>query len=511
MTLRINPSASIAIAAAMIAGMVPQAVIFAEDTVPVATVQAVQTSIDPFDNAYNVIVNESTGRVITVQGMDNMAKITVEEAASDYSKANATQIWRLAPLADGLCYAVNQKSGRSLDVPDAKKEDGVQLIQYSYNGNSQQKMKFEKDGDAYTISPSHAETYLADDDGKLVQISDKNSANAKWRIITVAPSMMASVKDSAGYAMLGADQKRAFDNYFYSKLDFSRSVRNSAETLLCTKNYNALSPRDQMRVLTTALTYTAFGQVTGNVVNETPAEYKIVSTERVENFDIWRGSRTTCWVYQVEMAGDVEGQVHKFQFVSNEEKEDAEMVTKSIEALGVFPYALRQYVHNLYWKKGDTANSYNGGGNSIWIRLTWEPSRQQISQTLSHELGHVLEQNMLNDPDVWSLAERLDACPISSYGSSNETEDLAEFSRTYWTNLGKDTFDEIEKVYPNRLKVFRGLLYRADNEYFKDYAEDEKFIEELTRLAREAGSDSDCSKLDETKLYKIVDPLTDKV
>lgn len=468
---------------------------------------------NPLDNCYNVIVNAKTGRVISVEngGMDNLAKITVEElSASSFEKAYSGQIWRIAPISDELCYVVNKKSLRALDVPDAKKEDGVQLIQYSYNGNSQQKMRFEKENGTYTISPNHAETYLADQDGKLVQISDKAADNARWVLKTVSGPLMDSVKDSAGYKALGESQKRAFDTYFFSDLALSKSVYASCENLLLNKNYYSLGEKEQKQVLTTALTYTASGQVTGNVTNETVAPYKIVSKEQVENFDIWRGSRCTAWVFQVEMEGDVEGQVHKFQFATNEENPDAEMITKSIEAIGVFPYALRQHVHYLYWKKGDTANSYNGGGNSIWIRLTWEPSRQQISQTLSHELGHVLEQNMLNDPDVWSLAEKMDACPISSYGSSNETEDLAEFSRLYWTNLGKDTFGELEKVYPNRLKIFKGLLYRADKEYFKDYAEFEKYIDTLTELSRSAGSDSDNSLLDETKEYAIIDTATDK-
>ncbi len=507
---------SAAVAAAMLMGASP-AVIYAADSVPAAQIQA-QTAIDPFDSAYCAIVNASSSGVIAVEGMgrENLDKIVVEKIGEpdgtsypfgDYA------LWRISPIGGGMYCAVNKNSGRSLDVPDALKDDGVQLIQYSYNGNAQQKMTFEKvDGSdgLYTIKPSHADTYLAESGGKLVQISDKNADEAHWRLVPLEESIMRRVAGTPGYALLDDNQKRAFDNYFFSKMDMSRSVRNSAETLLCTNNYMALSAEAQKELLITSLTYTASGQVVGDVVNETPAEYTIVKAEQVPDYDIWRGSRTTCWVYDVEMAGDVEGQVHKFQFISNEADEDAPMVTKAIEAIGVFPYALRQHVHKLYWKSGDTANSYNGGGNEIWIRLTWEPTRQQISQTLSHELGHVLEQNMLQDPDVWSLAERLDATPISSYGSSNETEDLAEFSRTYWTNLGKDTFDELEKVYPNRLKIFKGLLYRADKEYFADYAEFEEFIDELTAQARAAGSDSDNSGLDEKKLYKIVDPATDR-
>lgn len=506
--------ASLAVSAAMLLSSVP--FVYAQDPASSSEISSVTISESEIalENSYNVIENKATGRVISVEngGTDNMNPVTVESLGVDSAlRANTSKIWRLVPISDNLFYIMNKKSGRSLDVPDARTEDGVQLIQYTYFGNTQQKMLFEKDGDAYTISPSHADTYLADVDGKLVQISDKTAENAKWVLKTVSGSLMELAKQSEGYKLLDESLQRAFDTYFFSELDLSKSVLNSAETLLSSSNYPELSPEEQKRILTTALTYTASGQVEGYVTNETVAPYKIVSQEQVEDFDIWRGSRCTAWVFQVEMEGDVEGQVHSFQFATNEEEPDAEMITKSIEAIGVFPYAMRQHVKYLYWKKGDTANSFNGGGNSIWIRLTWEPSRESISQTLSHELGHVLEQNMLNDPDVWSLAERLDACPISSYGSSNETEDLAEFSRLYWTNLGRDTFSELEKVYPNRMKIFKGLLYRADKEYFKEYEEYEAYIDELTARSRAAGSDSDNSGLSEEKIYKIVDTRTDKV
>ena len=119
---------SAAVAAAMLMGASP-AVIYAADSVPAAQIQA-QTAIDPFDSAYCAIVNASSSGVIAVEGMgrENLDKIVVEKIGEpdgtsypfgDYA------LWRISPIGGGMYCAVNKNSGRSLDVPDALKDDGV--------------------------------------------------------------------------------------------------------------------------------------------------------------------------------------------------------------------------------------------------------------------------------------------------------------------------------------------------------------------------------------------------
>ena len=170
---------SAALAAAMLLGASPATFAQTPDASP--AVQTEQTAIDPFDSAYSIIKNVSTGRAIAVEnkGKENLDKIVTELV--DENRTDDNTLWRISPIGGDMYCAVNKNSGRSLDVPDALKEDGVQLIQYSYNGNAQQKMTFERvaGADAYTIKPSHADTYLADWDGKLVQIQDKNAKEAQ--------------------------------------------------------------------------------------------------------------------------------------------------------------------------------------------------------------------------------------------------------------------------------------------------------------------------------------------
>lgn len=462
----------------------------------------------PLYGSYYRLINKATGKAVAAEGyntenLGKMITLTPDET-------NKNQVYRLVKVDDTYGYLVNMLSGRSLDVPDAVTEPGTQLIQYTYYSNPQQKMELIPDEDGYySISPSHCPLYLADVDGVLVQ-TDKEGDNTKWSLEYVCGSLLSAVEDSEGYKLLSDNRRSAVSRYFFSDLWISRQAANNAELKLAKADYASLSPEEQAALLEDCLNYEASFQVGGTLPYDSVAEYKIVSKTYDEAYDIWRGHKCPCWIYEVEMAGDAEGQLHKFTFVSNEE--DVPMVERSIEAIGRVPYAIRQYVHKLYWKAGDAANSFNGGGNEIWIRLNYVPeTSMQIASTLCHELGHILDSNVLPDNDVWSYAESLDGCPISGYGASNQAEDLAEFNKLYLMSLGTDTFDDLQKTYPNRFAVLSGMLYRADPEYFADRENYEKTITDIEEILSHRTDGSIASSIDDTRYYILKDKSTGKV
>ncbi len=458
---------------------------------------------------YYRLVNKATGNVIAAEdhGQDNLAAIVTEA----YDADDKNQIYRLVRIDDQYRYVMNMLSRRSLDVPDAVTDEDTQLIQYTYYSNTQQKMEFFEDGEGYyTISPAHCNLVLTEKDNKLVQSSDIDSDYSKWQIEYVMGNVMDTVTESAGYALLSDNRQSAVSRYFFSDLWISTTAYNNAEATLAAADFASLSAQEQANLLEEVTNYTTAYQVGGTYPSDEIAEYTIVSKTYDPAYDIWRGDLRPCWIYEVEMAGDVEGQLHKFTFVSNEE--DVPMVTRCIEALGRTPYAIRQYVHKLYWKAGDGANSFNGGGNEIWIRLNYEPSTSmQIASTLFHELGHILDSNTLENDDVWSYAESLDACPISGYGATNQAEDLAEFNKLYFMNRNTDTFDDLEATYPNRFAVLSGMLYRADSEYFADLAPYEAKIYEIEDILAHRADDSIADTLDDSKYYILRDKATGKV
>ncbi len=470
--------------------------------------QRVLVASQAFGNYYR-LVNKATGNVIVAEGYDkeNLAAIVTEP----FDYYNRDQVFRFAKINDTQGYFVNMLSGRSLDVPDAKTEEGIQLIQYTYYSNIQQKMTLTSAGDGYyTITPAHCDMVLTEKDGKVIQAADKESDNAKWKLEFVSAPILSILSETPGYKLLDERLQRAADEYFTDKIWITQQAMANAENKFASADYLNLSAEEQANLIKDALTWTASYQVGGTLASDHVAKYEIVKKTYDEAFDIWRGHRCPCWLYEVEMEGDAPGQVHKFTFVSNEE--DVPMVERSIEAIARTPYAIRQYVHWLYWKAGDGANSFNGGGNAIWIRLNYEPATsQQITSTLCHELGHILDSNVLPDNNVWSYAESLDAIPISGYGATNQAEDLAEFNKLFFMSRDTDAFQYLEQIYPNRSNVLRGMLYRADKEYFAEYEKYEKCITDIEAILAKKTEGSVASEIDDSMYYSVKDVETGKV
>lgn len=460
-----------------------------------------EDSSEDLGGRYYTIKNVGTGKFLATVGLsheNNAALTTVDADESD------EVFWRLGKMGVDIYNISNVASGKSIDVPSASQDVGQALIIYTTNGNGNQQWMFEEVSEGvYTIKVMHSNLYMDAERDTVVQNDKADSDYQKWTIEYKGDSMLKKVTDSEGFKLLSAAEQDGFKRYMFGNLPACYTVANSAESYLVENDFENASPELQAAMLRTVSSYTAYGQVTGDKLDQTSAEYEIVKEYVDDNYDIWRGAREKCWIYEVEMEGDVEGTVHKFTMVSNEE--NSEMVERMIEALGAFPYAVRQYVKRLIWKNGDNANNYNGGGDTIWARLNWKPNKTQVMQTLAHELGHILDSNQLEDERIWQWAEAMDAIPVSGYGSSNKSEDLAETHRLYWTTLGKDTESAVEEVYPNRLKVLKGLLYRADKEHFASFAQYEQFILDIKAKIDAYGNPETAEELDMGQYYSIID------
>ncbi len=452
-------------------------------------------------NKYYVITNVATGKKLAAVDFnrENNAKlVTVESEITD------DVTWRLGKMGEMKFNLSNAGSGKSIDVPSASRDAGKELITYTSNGGGNQCWNFEKVAEnVYMLRVDHSGLYMDASGEVLVQAEKTDSDYQKWTLEYVKDSMLAKVVQSEGFKLVAPVLQDGFKRYMFGNLPACYTVANSAESYFIENDFENATPELQAEMIKTVSSYTAYGQVTGDKQNRESAPYEIVSVTVDENYDIWRGSREKVWIHSVKMEGDVEGQVHEFVMVTNEE--GSAMIQKMIEGLGAFPYAVRQYVKRVIWKKGDNANNYNGGGDTIWARLNFEPSANAVIQTFAHELGHILDTNQLEDMRIWSWAEAMDAVPVSSYGSSNQAEDLAEMHRLYWTTLDKDTESAVGEVYPNRLKVLKGLLYRADSVYYADFKECEDFILDIKAKIDSYGNADTAKELSLDKYYKITD------
>ncbi|MGM9550758.1 MAG: RICIN domain-containing protein [Clostridia bacterium] len=424
-------------------------------------------SSDTLSGKYFELVHASTSLYLAVEHANTAdgAKVVVAGDAK-----NTNQIWAFTQVGDGYYKIVNRNSGKSMDISAFSTLPGVEVTQYTSNGGDNQLVKaILNDDGTYTFTFKHSSLALTATERYTTQEELTGDDTQKFTLIYKGETSMGSLKQSDGYKALDSVTKERFDSFVYTTLPFGARVYTAVEDKLITTDYFNLSEEEQVDVLKDCLNITVYGQVDfGEILpDKEKAKYEIVDTVYEESYDVWRGTMLPVWKYSVKMEGDVEGQVHEWTMIST--VEDSPIVTDAINALARFPYAIRRHIKRLIYRQ-DSANSYNGGGDTIWIRLTWVPNEKQIAHTLAHELGHVLDSNLTSESALWNRARENDMISMSSYGNSNREEDLAEFSRMYnLLRTDEDSLTELEKVYPNRFQAYAALLYTSDPIYYEKY------------------------------------------
>lgn len=399
---------------------------------------------------------------------ENSAKLVV----ADYADNNS-QVWSFSAVGDGYYSVINRGSGKSIDIPSSNKDAGTAVTQYDSNGGGNQLVKAVKnDDETYSFEFKHSGLYLTAGERYLTQEEYVGDDSQRFRIEFIEDSLMKKVLTSPGYEALGEKAER-FKAYLYSPISFSRNVKAQAESLLTSNNYLDLDAEAQKELLLQCMQLTAYSQISmGNIPNESNATYDITNIEYNESYDVWRGTMKPVWIYSVVIT-DESGQTQSLEMISTVEAasgtEEASIPENAIKAVSRFPYAVRKHLNYLIYRN-DEANSYNGGGDTIWMRVNWVPNVEQMAGTLAHELGHVLDSNLSGDETIWERAIEADAVPMSGYGNSNRTEDLAEYSRLYHSVKNDSSMLKIvEEIYPNRAKAFQALLYASDREYYSQY------------------------------------------
>lgn len=423
---------------------------------------------DALDGGFFRLKHEATGFYLSVENAsrENGAKIVVA-ANSD----NSNQVWGFTAVGDGYYKVYNQNTGKSIDVASQNTEKGHDIEQYTINGGANQLVKAVENADgSYTFIFKHSLLALTATERYTTQEEPVCDKTQSFTAEYVGKTPMAQLRGSEGYKALDEKTRERFEAYVFSPLSFSATVAGMVENEIISKDYYSLSAAEQAEILKGCLKFTAYSGVLtyGEVrADKENAKYEVISKEYEASYDVWRGTMLPVWKYKIKMDGDAEGQVHEWTLVST--VEDSPAVDDAINAISRFPYAVRKFMKTLVYRV-DSANNYNGGDDTIWIRLSYNPGENAYAQSLAHELGHVLDRNLTSDRALWDRAIENDMVPISGYGNSNRDEDLAEFSRLYhMVKRSSADLAALEKVYPNRFAAYAALLYSADSEYYAQY------------------------------------------
>lgn len=413
---------------------------------------------DYFDNRYFKVT--VAGKTLGVQGAskDDSALIIAGDGAD---------IWSLTAKGDGRYTFINKNSGKSVDMPASTKDAGREATQYTSNSGGNQTLVMEAQGDKYALKFEHSGLYLTvRGDGVLTQETFTGAENQLFGFEYLGDNAMRIVRTSPGYLALSAEERDRFDRYVYTTKAYTQSIYSQTAALLESENYADKSAAEQSEILKKCFDFVAFNLVwIGEVPADPNTTVEVSNKTYIESYDVWRGTMEPVWRYDVTMSDGYSMQLYTTV-------EDCSVVEDGARALARFPLAMRQYLKRLIHRM-DNANNYNGGGDTIWIRLNYLPSENAIAQTLGHELGHVLDTTLTVDYGVWDQAIADDGLPISGYGNNNRTEDLAEYSRLFhMARRSDEVLAAVEAVYPNRAKAYRALLYAGDSEYYAQYKED---------------------------------------
>ncbi len=189
------------------------------------------------DNSFVIKTGSSSySKCITVSGAskNSGAKIIQYSYYNHGTDDNDHWYFEKTPVFNGTYYLKNQRSGKYLDIQGNKTESGTKLIQYEYNGSTNQQFKivpYSQGG--YTITPvvcdtASANTAVEIKDGTLsnrtaIQLGTKNFSNSKQRF-NIIPTGNA---DGAFKIIAFGDK----DNYKCMTVS-GASSENSAEVIL---------------------------------------------------------------------------------------------------------------------------------------------------------------------------------------------------------------------------------------------------------------------------------------
>ncbi len=174
------------------------------------------------------------------------------------------------------------------------------------------------------------------------------------------------------------------------------------------------------------------------------------------NYDFWRGTMLNGVLYKLRIytaSGKLEQTIDLYVQDDGIAQANANTFKNIIVQI---PYIYRQHLTTVK-SRSDSANSYNGGGGVIYIRLNWSPNANDMRSTIVHELGHVNDQacGTWSSGSGWINAIAADMYTPSTYGATNSTEDFAEFCRMYFAAYGNPDMQRgLQIIMPERYASF---------------------------------------------------------
>ena len=397
-----------------------------------------------------------------------------EENGSNY------QLWLMRKIGNKTYALINKATGLAADVNNWSRENGAKMIQYTLAAGTNQQFTFEPVDDGYSISPVYSRLFLTnvgDDkfatelgENVVIQSSDRS---VKWNLEFVEgytnPVELALTTEA--FAELDPHIQERFTSYFFTDVDFSRTAKDKAETMLRGAGFADADKETQKELIESSLSITYSDLLGGWMREKLTANYEIVSITRTHDTHpevLEEEGGKDYYIYTIAMECSSPDDIHTFT-VETVDEDDEDHIRLVCEAVGCYEPPIRKTLRHFYYT-GDKFGTWNAWDGEVWNNTGSKFDVNGMLTMFSHELGHVIDSYFTVGDDVWRRAINADIIPTSGYGQTNRWEDFGEFSRLDLMARGdEDRIAAIEKIYPNRTKTYRAALYNADNEFYAQY------------------------------------------
>lgn len=438
------------------------------------TVEVPKYEYTGFEGAYYGMEVVSTGKYVR----GNNGKLT-----ADYSSASDTSAMFIPrDMGDGSHAFVCKSSNNRMTTSGTS---GAELTSAAYvtTNNTQHWVMEESEN----YSDTNKTYYLKHiDSGNYVGLSGTNlalvaSSNKKEiRFVPVEgnnQSLLYQVAKTDAYNLLSAAQRERLESVYESVAGdvFGRyggsaewTPRIRMDNLFTEILSGSLTEAEQLAKLEEFVTrgsnsHIYDGQASYQTIStslpETAGLYWEIDEGTAGNYDFWRGTMLDGMLYQYTIY-NADGTVQQTISLYVEDQSTAQTNAETFKTVIVqIPYVFRQHLKTVKIRN-DSANSYNGGGNDMYIRLNWSPDANAMRSTVCHELGHIVDsQNgYWASGSGWAEAIAADMYAPSTYGASNATEDFAEFCRMYVSAYGNPDMQKgLQVIMPNRYASFGRL------------------------------------------------------
>lgn len=141
-------------------------------------------SVPLMHGKYYVIRHKATGKVMMPDGAATTDGPLITLVDADNSDA---QLWQFLTRGENLYRPVNQKSLRSMDMPNWLTDEGLELIQYGNTEGTNQWIHPVSNGDGtYHLLMNHSQMYLgATEKGTIAQYNDYNAERDSFELVEV--------------------------------------------------------------------------------------------------------------------------------------------------------------------------------------------------------------------------------------------------------------------------------------------------------------------------------------